>query len=72
MCSEDVKKEKPEEGEKDKGRIKNPLVYIPPGAKLNVGNEALAAPKSRYDKRRVVYNRNALKKAIRRDPDGQH
>jgi hypothetical protein len=41
-----------------------PLVYIPPNAKINVKNDKLSPPKTKYDKRQVVLSREEIKDKI--------
>jgi hypothetical protein len=46
------------------GKESKPLVYIPDGAKINVRNDNLAPPKTKYDERQVVFPRDDVKKQI--------
>jgi len=41
-----------------------PLVYIPPDAKINIKNDNLPPPKTKYDKRQVVLSREEIKEKV--------
>lgn len=42
----------------------NPFVYIPENAKINIKESNLPPPKTKYDKRQVVLQREEVKKQI--------
>lgn len=42
-----------------------PLVYIPPGAKLNFENTSNEPPPTRYERRRVALDRNKVNKIVK-------
>lgn len=47
------------------GKIHEPVVYIPDNAKLNVENTPLDAPKTKYEDRKKIIDREELDKAIK-------
>ena len=42
-----------------------PLVYVPPGAKINVENINDVPPNTLYEKRRVAFNLDTVKNIVR-------
>jgi len=45
-------------------KIGNTVVYLPPGAKINVEGQPLDAPKVKYDKRKKRIDIEAVKKVV--------
>ena len=41
-----------------------PLIYVPDGAKINVKQENLPPPKTRYDKRQAIFPREEVERQI--------
>ena len=41
-----------------------PFVYVPDGAKINLKNQPLEPPEVKYEKRRVEFPREEVKKQI--------
>jgi hypothetical protein len=41
-----------------------PLVYIPPDAKINIKDNNLPPPKTKYDKRQVILSREEIKEKV--------
>ena len=41
---------------------KKVIVYIPPGAEINVENQPMASPKVKYEKRKQIFNVGIIKK----------
>lgn len=41
------------------------LVYVPPGAKLNLENTNNEVPRTEYEKRRVTFDINGVKKIVK-------
>ena len=62
-------KERKNKAKKNEGEIKTPLVYTPPGAKLNSGHGASKPPSTRYEKRKAVFTRESIRKLIGRKSD---
>lgn len=46
------------------GKESKPFVYIPEGAKINVKNNNITPPKTKYDQRQVAFPRADVKKQI--------
>ena len=40
------------------------VVYVPPGAKINIDGQPMDAPKVKYEKRKHRFNLDAIKKMI--------
>ena len=45
--------------------MKKPIVYIPPDAEINIEPKPLSPPKTRYEKNKVVFQREKVKKIIK-------
>jgi len=43
-------------------KANSPLIYIPPDAKINIGNEDMDVPITKYDKRQQVFDQIELEK----------
>lgn len=41
-----------------------PLIYIPPGARINIENQKDTFPNTRYEKRRVIFDINSIRKIV--------
>ena len=41
---------------------KKPVVYIPPNAQINIESTNMESPKTKYERHRVTFDRNAVKK----------
>ena len=67
--TESINKKNENIEKKDVGKRISPFVYIPPGAKLNTKNCDLEPPKTKYENRKVIFERDAVKKVTRRNPD---
>ena len=69
MVAEDITEGTQIFDEKDKGKHKGPLVYIPSNAKINSDNTNASPPKTIYDRNQAVFDRDALKRVTGRDSD---
>ena len=39
-----------------------PVVFLPAGAAINVGNQPMKTPQTKYNKEEMIFNREALQK----------
>ena len=50
---------------KENNNVSNAVVYIPPNTILNFGNDEANPPKTKYDRHRATFHRDAVNKVVK-------